>query len=140
MSSVGKRKCLAYEPTTGGKWDFSYQTCGWGNNTYTTEVVAALVKVYQMFVKSTTAHIHEITQKMCKCSVSTSSGANGHHQTCYTTSDQDTFVNVSGFDTFFLVPRRLQRHFPVVRSVVRLLYRMKRYHEHSLALNNILSG
>ena len=140
MTSVGKQKCLAYEPSIGGQWECSYQTCGWGNNKYTSEVASSLETVYESFVKSNTAHIDEITKERNKCCVKTVCKMNGHDQRCYQTVDDKTFANVTGCNSFFLTLRRLQQHFPTLRTIVRLLYRMKQFHERSLFLKNILSS
>ena len=124
---------------SGVQWECSPEACGWGNNSYTLDVTAKLEGVYKKLMKSEVATIRELVQEMDTCSINTQSNKNGHHETCYENVSRDSFSNKSGCNTFFLTLRRLQKHFPRIRSIVRELYRMKKSHTEALFLHDLFN-
>ena len=123
---------------TGGYWDCTIPACRWGQNAYTLEVISELESIYGRLIASTTGHIAELVHEMGQCCINDGSSNNGHHLTCHTSISDDTFENISGCSSFFLSLRRLQIHFPKIRTLVRTLYEMKRHHLKAAALKTVL--
>ena len=140
LSSSGEPNCLAYSSSTVGQWDCSYRTCGWGNNDYTEEVSAKLLQAFERIVECGTNDIHSLVDQMNQCSARTCPERKGHPSSCYECQEDNTFRNISGCDSFFLTLRRIQLHFPTIRTIVRQLYKMKIHHNRALSLKSIIES
>ena len=114
-------------------------TCRFGDNAYTRDASEKLESIYKRLVASTPSDISDLVDEMKICKVQSTVERKGHDASCYEVSDPEaSFKNISGCNSFMLHLKRLQSHFPRLRTLTRYLYQMMESYTNALVLGRIL--
>ena len=109
----------------GLSWICSKETCGFHYNEYTTEALNALKSVFEDLAVLKYEALDEFTTNMFKCTAERDPEKMGHTLQCYDYGNLNKFENKTDCKDPLLTLKRLNEHFPTLRTITRRCYSLK---------------